>query len=208
MKKIILLLLLATTNTIVAQNIAFEQVGLKVENGKAGFVFDLLNDFYGSIEKPDGVNISLNRIYFKPEEVEATHFLTFSGSVEGLTALRELRSGAEYLAFNDNILKFADLVSVTGGSTLMRMNVEKANENVFQVWKWRVEDAPSFAGAFTDLIKAFPQQGYLSLGQFSHGTSSDGESHYVYTTHKDYGAALAWGPKLKLNKKHLSNFKN
>ena len=206
MKKIILLLFLATTNLIVAQNITFEQVGLKVENGKAGFVFDLLNDFYGSIEKPEGVNISLSRVYFKPEEVEATHFLTFSGSVEGLIALRKLRSGAEYLAFNDNILKFADLVSVTGGSTLMRMNVDKASENVFQVWKWRVEDAPSFAAAFTDLIKAFPQQGYLSLGQFSHGTSSDGESPYVYTTHKDYGAALSWGPKTQAQQQAFIKF--
>jgi hypothetical protein len=74
MKKIILLLFFATTNLIVAQNITFEQVGLKVENGKAGFVFDLLNDFYGSIEKPEGVNISLSRVYFKPEEVEAYTF--------------------------------------------------------------------------------------------------------------------------------------
>ena len=33
----------------------------------------------------------------------------------------------------------------------------------------RVEDPASFATEFSSLIKAFPQQGYLSLGQFTHG---------------------------------------
>jgi hypothetical protein len=195
MRKLTLLLFIISANFALAQNITFEQVGIKVQPEKASYVLDLLDDFYGNIEKPENVSISLNRIYFKPEGTEATHYLTFAGSVEGLASLRKIRGGDKYSIFNSNILKFAEIVSVSGGSTLLRNNQEKSSENTFQVWKWRVEDAPSFASAFTDLIKAFPQQGYLSLGQFTHGISSDGESHYVYITHKDYAAALNWGPK-------------
>jgi len=207
MKKLTLLLLfLISTNFSLAQNIAFEQVGIKVQPGKASFVLDLLNNFYGNIEKPDDVSISLNRIYFKPEGTEATHYLLFAGSVEGLAALRKIRGGDKYSIFNSNILEFAEVVSVTGGSTLLRINTDKSKEQTYQVWKWRVEDAPSFAAAFSDLIKGFPQEGYLSLGQFTHGISSDGESHYVYTTHKDFASALSWGPKTESQQQAFVKF--
>ncbi len=206
MKKIMFLLLFAASNLAFAQNISFEQVGIQVESGSSAYVLDLLDGFYGNIEKPEGVNISLNRVYFKSEEVKATHYLTFTGSVEGLAELRKIRGGSVYSSFNSNILKFGKVVSVSGGSTLMRMNLAKAGLPVVQVWKWRVEDSPSFAAAFTDLIKAFPQMGYLSLGQFTHGISSNGESHYVYTTHEDYGSALGWGPKTKTQQEAFVKF--
>ena len=68
MKKIFFLLLFVTSNIILAQNIAFEQVGIEVKPGNGAYVLGLLDDFYGNIEKPEGVNISLNRVYFKTEE--------------------------------------------------------------------------------------------------------------------------------------------
>jgi hypothetical protein len=206
MKKVIFLLLFAASNLIIAQNIAFEQVGIQVDPGNGSYVLDLLDDFYGNIEKPEGVNISLNRVYFKPEGVEATHYLTFTGTVKGLAALRKIRGGSKYSTFNTNILKFGKVVSTVGGSTLMRMNLDKAALPVVQVWKWRVDDALSFAGAFSNLIKGFPQEGYLSLGQFSHGTSSDGETHYIYVTHEDYEAALGWGPKTQQQQETFVKF--
>ena len=193
-------------NLSFSQNISFEQVGIKVEPGKAPYVLNLLDEFYGNIEKPNNVSISLDRIYFKPEGTQATHYILFAGTVEGLAELRKIRKGDTYSIFNSNILKFAEVVSVTGGSTLFRINPEKSSENTFQVWKWRVEDAPSFASAFTELIKAFPQEGYLSLGQFTHGISTDGESHYVYTTHKDYASALSWGPKTEMQQEAFVKF--
>ena len=50
MKKILFILFLATSNFIVAQNIVFEQVAIKVKPGSGGQVLSLFNDFYGSIE--------------------------------------------------------------------------------------------------------------------------------------------------------------
>jgi len=60
MKKLFLFLgFILFINPTFSQNIAFEQVGIKVEPGKAPYVLNLLDDFYGSIEKPNNVSISL-----------------------------------------------------------------------------------------------------------------------------------------------------
>ena len=206
MKKILFILFLAISNFIVAQNIAFEQVAIKVKPGSGGQVLSLFNDFYGSIEKPEGVYIRLSYINFKPQDIEATHFLTFTGPVEGLAKLREMRGGDKYSLYNSNMLRHAEVISTSAGTTLIRMNLDKSSQPIAQVWRWNVEDPASFATEFSSLIKAFPQQGYLSLGQFTHGTGSDGESHYVYITHENYAGALGWGPKTQAQQQAFLKF--
>ena len=63
MKKLFLFLgFLFFINPTFSQNIAFEQVGIKVEAGKASYVLNLLDDFYGSIEKPDNLQFQLKNI--------------------------------------------------------------------------------------------------------------------------------------------------
>ena len=195
MKKIIFIFLLFFSFSLSAQNIVWEQVGLKVNQGSSNFVLELIEGFYTSIDKPEGVAISLDAVMFKPEGYEATHFLTFAGSVEDLAKLRELRSGSVYMEYNQNMLKFSKITSITSGSTLMRMNLDKGNYPIAQLWQWNVKDPEVFMNEFISLTKSFPQDGYLSIGRISQGSGPDGESHYIYTTHKDYGSALSWGPK-------------
>jgi len=195
MKKIIFIFLLLISFSLTAQNIFWEQVGLKVNQGSSNFVLELVEEFYTSIEKPEGVAISLDAVMFKPEGYEATHFLTFAGSAEDLAKLRELRSGSVYMQYNQNMLKFSKITSITSGSTLMRMNLDKGNYPIAQLWQWNVKDPEVFMNEFISLTSSFPQDGYLSIGRISQGSSPDGESHYIYTTHKDYGSALSWGPK-------------
>ena len=91
MKKILLFIFLACNFIVAQQNITFEQVGLKVEAGSAGYVLDLVNEFYSSIDLPDGVSVILDYVAFKSHEVDATHYLSFFGSAEGLAELRKLR---------------------------------------------------------------------------------------------------------------------
>lgn len=195
MKKIIFIFLLLISFSLTAQNIFWEQVGLKVNQGSSNFVLELVEGFYTSIQKPEGVAISLDAVMFKPEGYEATHFLTFAGSAEDLAKLRDLRSGSIYMQYNQNMLKFSKITSITSGSTLMRMNLDKGNYPIAQLWQWNVKDPEVFMNEFISLTNSFPQDGYLSIGRISQGSSPDGESHYIYTTHKDYGSALSWGPK-------------
>ena len=195
MKKIIFIFLLLISFSLTAQNIFWEQVGLKVNQGSSNFVLELVEGFYTSIQKPEGVAISLDAVMFKPEGYEATHFLTFAGSAEDLAKLRDLRSGSIYMQYNQNMLKFSKITSITSGSTLMRMNLDKGNYPIAQLWQWNVKDPEVFMNEFISLTNSFPQDGYLSIGRISQGSSPDGESHYIYTTHRDYGSALSWGPK-------------
>ena len=195
MKKIIFIFLLLISFSLTAQNIFWEQVGLKVNQGSSNFVLELVEGFYTSIQKPEGVAISLDAVMFKPEGYEATHFLTFAGSAEDLAKLRDLRSGSIYMQYNQNMLKFSKITSITSGSTLMRMNLDKGNYPIAQLWQWNVKDPEVFMNEFISLTNSFPQDGYLSIGLISQGSSPDGESHYIYTTHRDYGSALSWGPK-------------
>ena len=195
MKKIIFIFLLLISFSLTAQNIFWEQVGLKVNQGSSNFVLELVEGFYTSIQKPEGVAISLDAVMFKPEGYEATHFLTFAGSAEDLAKLRDLRSGSIYMQYNQNMLKFSKITSITSGSTLMRMNLDKGNYPIAQLWQWNVKDPEVFMNEFISLTKSFPQDGYLSIGRISQGSGPNGESHYIYTTHKDYGSALSWGPK-------------
>ena len=205
MKKLILVLAIAFSTSAIAQNILWEQTGLQVKEGYGSFVLEAIDNFYSSIEMPEGVAVTLNWVRYRPEGTETTHYLTFGGTPEGIAKLRELRGGDAYDAYSEALGKFAKITSSVSGSTLMRMNVDKMGP-MAQVWQWRVEDPEKFVRAFTTLIKSFPQEGYLSMGLISQGASKAGESHYVYTTHKDYLSALSWGPKTESQQKAFMTF--
>jgi hypothetical protein len=149
MKKILLFIFLACNFVVAQQNISFEQVGIKVKAGSAGYVLDLVDGFYSSIELPEGVSVRLDYVAFKSHEVEATHYLTFVGPLEGLTKLRELRSGSEYSKYNNEIQKFGSTVSSNAGSSLIRMGMDKMEgHEMSQNWQWKVDNPLIFATAY------------------------------------------------------------
>ena len=61
MKKLLLLLFIVAQSTV-AQQIYWEQVGLKVDSGKAKYVLNLIDSFYSEIEMPDGVSLALMQV--------------------------------------------------------------------------------------------------------------------------------------------------
>ena len=206
MKKFFFLLAFISSINLSAQNFAFEQIGLSVKPGSEATVLKLVEDYYGGVKKPVGVNIALNSVAFKGNDVEVTHFLSFTGSVPSLAELRKIRSGDKYALFNSAMMDHAKIINQTAGSTLVRINPEKGLDPIAQVWRFKVIDAASFAEEFSNLLKAVPQPGYLSLGQFSHGISALGETHYIYETHKDYETAIGWGPKTEQEQQAFINF--
>ena len=148
MKKTIFIFLLVFSLSVYSQNILWEQVGLKVNQGTENFVLELVDSFYTSIEKPENVAISLDAVWYRPEGFETTHYLTFAGSAEDLGKLRELRSGSVYNEYNQNFLNFAEITSISSGGTLMRFNVDKGNYPISQMWRFSVEDPETFANEF------------------------------------------------------------
>lgn len=206
MKKFFFLLAITFSCSLMAQNILWEQTGLHVEGGDGSFVVRAIDEFYSSIEMPEGVAVALDWVRFRAEGTETTHYLTFSGSAEGIAKLRSLREGDAYDAYSDALSRFAKITSSQSGSTIVRINTDKGNQPMAQLWQWSVEDPEIFVNSFMELMKGFPQEGYLSMGLISQGVSKAGESHYVYTTHKDYMTAMSWGPKTEVQQKAFIKF--
>jgi len=197
MKKIffISLALIAFINKAHAQDqVHWEEVAIAVESGSAGIVYQLVDDFYSSIEIPDGASVTLAGVVNASQWNEATHILNFIGSAEALSELRDLRSGETYSAYNRNITQVAEIVSITQGKTLIRIPGEQG-QDVYssQEWSFYVEDQREFGEAFVELMDSIETDGYVSLGQYTAGES--GRTHYIYANYPNYVSQLNTGPK-------------
>ena len=204
MKKLLLvsLALVASLNLAQAQDqVYWSEVSMVVEPGNQGLVAQAVNDFYSSIDFPENSSVTLNAWQAKTEWREGTHFLNFAGSVEGMSKLRDLRSGEAYDNYVRNLSSIAKIVSIRNGSTLVRVPGDTGSFST-QEWSFSVEDQAAFGAAFVKLSKKYDNDGmYYSLGQYSSGNGLS--SHYIYSTHKDYASEMTSGPS---NEKELAAF--
>tara|TARA_Y100001970_G_scaffold220436_1_gene270776 strand:- start:4 stop:702 length:699 start_codon:yes stop_codon:yes gene_type:complete len=196
MKKflIISLAFIASFNLAQAQDqIYWSEVSMVVESGNEGLVYQAVNDFYSSIDFPENVSVQLMAWQAKTEWREGTHFLNFAGSVEGMSKLRELRSGDAYDAYVRNLSSIAKIVSIRNGNTLIRVPGENGDFSA-QEWSFAVKNQAAFGQAFVELSKDYKNEGmYYSLGQYTSGGGLS--THYIYSTHKDYAQEMTSGPK-------------
>ena len=191
MKKLLLLLsfVTLTATSLYAQNqVYWEDVHIVVEPGDAPIVLGLMDDFYSSIEIPEGTSVSLLGIFNKSEWTDATHVLSFIGSADGLSELRDLRSGEAYNNYNNSITSVAKIVAIKQGNTLVRVPGENSEVWSSQEWSFYVDDAVTFGNAFAELMKNVEPSGYVSLGQYTAGER--GETHYIYANYPDYVSQL------------------
>jgi len=191
MKKLLLLLsfVALTATSLYAQNqVYWEDVHIVVEPGDAPIVLGLMDDFYSSIEIPEGTSVSLLGIFNKSEWTDATHVLSFIGSADGLSKLRDLRSGEAYNNYNNSITSVAKIVAIKQGNTLVRVPGENSEVWSSQEWSFYVDDAVTFGNAFAELMKNVERSGYVSLGQYTAGER--GETHYIYANYPDYVSQL------------------
>ena len=192
MKKLLLLLsfVTLTATSLYAQNqVYWEDVHIVVEPGDAPIVLGLMDDFYSSIEIPEGTSVSLLGIFNKSEWTDATHVLSFIGSADGLSKLRDLRSGEAYNNYNNSITSVAKIVAIKQGNTLIRVpGGENSEVWSSQEWSFYVDDAVTFGNAFAELMKNVEPSGYVSLGQYTAGER--GETHYIYANYPDYVSQL------------------
>ena len=191
MKKLFFLLsvlALTFTNLNAQDQVYWEDVHIVVEPGDAPIVLGLMDDFYSSIEIPEGTSVSLLGIFNKSEWTEATHILSFIGSAEGLAELRSLRSGEAYNTYNNSITSVAKIVAIKQGNTLIRVPGENSEVWSSQEWSFYVDDAVTFGNAFAEVMKNVESSGYVSLGQYTAGER--GETHYIYANYPDYKSQL------------------
>ena len=188
--------LFALTIAFGQDQITWNEVGVVAKDGYANNIVQTMDNFYGNIEMPEGVSVSITAVYHSDENHKATHYLNFAGTIEGLVKLRELRSGADYDEYTSEFSKYGETISNSHGKTFIRIPGSEDDEaNFAQVWEWRVEDQAAFVEEFNKMVKVWKPEGYLSLGGIFGGQGIEGESHYIYTTYNTYEEMLSFGPK-------------
>ena len=206
MKKLLLLFsvfLLTTSTAFSQQQIYWTEVALEVTPGKASLVYKLVDDFYSSIDFPEGSSLTLNAIQNKSEWTKATHFLNFAGTPDGLSQLRELRSGEAYEAYVENLEGLAKIVAMKQGQSLVRIQGENGSYSE-QMWSFYVDDPGTFAQAFIELNEGFSNGNYISLGQYTGGERN--ETHYIYTTHSDAKSQFTFFPDNEKEQEAFAKF--
>ena len=203
----ILITLFSLTITFGQDQITWNEVGVVAKEGYANNIIQTMDNFYGNIEMPEGVSVSLTAVYHSDENHKATHYLNFAGTIEGLVELRQLRSGPDYSEYTSEFSKYGKTISNSHGKTFIRIPGSEGDEATFaQVWEWRVEDQGAFVEEFNKMIEVWKPEGYLSLGGIFGGQSIEGESHYIYTTYNTYEEMLSFGPKTPREQKAFEDF--
>ncbi len=199
--------LFALTIAFGQDQITWNEVGVVAKDGYANNIVQTMDNFYGNIEMPEGVSVSITAVYHSDENHKATHYLNFAGTIEGLVKLRELRSGADYDEYTSEFSKYGETISNSHGKTFIRIPGSEDDEaNFAQVWEWRVEDQAAFVEEFNKMVKVWKPEGYLSLGGIFGGQGIEGESHYIYTTYNTYEEMLSFGPKTAKEQKAFEEF--
>ena len=199
--------LFALTIAFGQDQITWNEVGVVAKDGYANNIVQTMDNFYGNIEMPEGVSVSITAVYHSDENHKATHYLNFAGTIEGLVKLRELRSGTDYNEYTTEFSKYGETISNSHGKTFIRIPGSEDDEaNFAQVWEWRVEDQAAFVEEFNKMVKVWKPEGYLSLGGIFGGQGIEGESHYIYTTYNTYEEMLSFGPKTAKEQKAFEEF--
>ena len=199
--------LFALTIAFGQDQITWNEVGVVAKDGYANNIVQTMDNFYGNIEMPEGVSVSITAVYHSDENHKATHYLNFAGTIEGLVKLRELRSGTDYDEYTSEFSKYGETISNSHGKTFIRIPGSEDDEaNFAQVWEWRVEDQAAFVEEFNKMGKVWKPEGYLSLGGIFGGQGIEGESHYIYTTYNTYEEMLSFGPKTAKEQKAFEEF--
>ena len=199
--------LFALTIAFGQDQITWNEVGVVAKDGYANNIVQTMDNFYGNIEMPEGVSVSITAVYHSDENHKATHYLNFAGTIEGLVKLRELRSGTDYDEYTSEFSKYGETISNSHGKTFIRIPGSEDDEaNFAQVWEWRVEDQAAFVEEFNKMVKVWKPEGYLSLGGIFGGQGIEGESHYIYTTYYTYEEMLSFGPKTAKEQKAFEEF--
>ena len=199
--------LFALTIAFGQDQITWNEVGVVAKDGYANNIVQTMDNFYGNIEMPEGVSVSITAVYHSDENHKATHYLNFAGTIEGLVKLRELRSGTDYDEYTSEFSKYGETISNSHGKTFIRIPGSEDDEaNFAQVWEWRVEDQAAFVEEFNKMVNVWKPEGYLSLGGIFGGQGIEGESHYIYTTYNTYEEMLSFGPKTAKEQKAFEEF--
>jgi|TARA_B110000977_G_C11071045_1_gene489554 hypothetical protein len=180
MKKLILSILLLTSLNLAAQEYYWTTYSFDVEAEDEEIVTKLTNDYFSSPNsKVEGVTVFLFENHFNDSSNNSSHTLAFTGTLD---AMGKQYSQGDNLSWDLYISKMSRHLkshSSAAGRSLISIGVPGTHP-IQNLYILKVKNESKFASAWKNYNSKFsPKDRRVTLGKFSLGRSSDGETHYV-----------------------------
>ena len=207
MKKFIYLLSFFFTFSANSQELYWYDVFLDVKGENASAFVEAVDNYYSSVDFPEGVSMTFSSIPIKGQDFKESHILSFvSPSASALAEIRGSLTGEDWDDYVDIVRPSVESVRAVAGNVSLVYNEDQFNP-IGQVWGFKVKskDVPAFTSAFADLMKSYDFPGFVGLAQVTHGISN-GENIIIYGAYKDLNDAFSFGPSGDKEAKAFADF--
>jgi len=180
MKKLLLLFAIVFSSSLFAQEYYWTSYSFNVAPEDEEIVAKLTNDYFSlPNSKVDGVTVFLFENHFKDNSFNASHTIVFTGTLDAMGNQYSQGDNLNWDLFMSKLSKYTKAFSSAAGRSLISIGVPGTHP-IQNLYILKVKNAAKFASAWEDYNSKFsPKDRRVTLGRFSLGRSSDGETHYV-----------------------------
>ena len=207
MKNYIFIITILFSFSASAQDLYWYDVLLDVKNESAKDFEKAVDDYYSSVDFPEGVSMTLSNISMKGQGFKETHILSFvSPSSQSLADMRASLSGKKWDDYIDVVRPLINSARTAVGNASNLHNEDQFNP-IGQAWCFKVDskNIPAFAAGFDKLMETFDFPGFVGLAQVTHGLSN-GENVIIYGTYGSLNEAFTFGPKTEAEAAAFADF--
>ena len=208
MKKIIHVLTFFFSLSISAQDLYWYDVILDVKNNESKAFEKAVDEFYSSVDFPDGVTLTFSNIQIKGQNFKETHILSFvSPSSNSLADFRSSLSGDKWEDYLDIVRPYINSARTSVGTASNLYNEDEFNP-IGQAWAFKVKNIhiPAFTNAFKKSMETIQFPGFVGLARVTHGLSN-GENLIIYGTYSNLNEAFTFeNPKNDAEAKAFAEF--
>ena len=208
MKNFIYILTFLFSFSLSGQDLYWYDVILDVKNNDSKAFEKAVDEFYSSIDFPEGVTMTFSNIQIKGQSFKETHILSFvSPSSNSLADFRSSLSGDSWEKYLDGVRPFINSARTSVGNASNLYNEEKINP-IGQAWAFKVKNIniPTFTNAFAKSMETIQFPGFVGLARVTHGLSN-GENLIIYGTYSNLNEAFTFeNPKNDVEAKAFAEF--
>ena len=208
MKNFIYILTFLFSFSLSGQDLYWYDVILDVKNNDSKAFEKAVDEFYSSIDFPEGVTMTFSNIQIKGQSFKETHILSFvSPSSNSLADFRSSLSGDSWEKYLDGVRPFINSARTSVGNASNLYNEEKVNP-IGQAWAFKVKNIniPTFTNAFAKSMETIQFPGFVGLARVTHGLSN-GENLIIYGTYSNLNEAFTFeNPKNDVEAKAFAEF--
>ncbi|MDA9322949.1 hypothetical protein N9Q55_02660 [Flavobacteriaceae bacterium] len=181
MKKLLLLLFaIVFSSSLFAQEYYWTTYSFDVEAEDEEIVTKLFNDYFSAANsKAEGVSTFLFENHFIDSANHASHTVAFTGTLDAMGKQYSRGENISWELFTTKLSRYITHHSAASGRSLISYGIP-GSHSIQNLYILKVKNAAKFASAWEEYNSKFsPKDRRVTLGRFSLGRSSDGETHYV-----------------------------